>query len=188
MTTEEVNAHNAAYQEKYRAAHREGMRAYFKKYSTEHAEKKRALAKAWYYEHHEQARASRKAYHETHRKEAQASGKKWSDAHPDKVLAKTSAWALAHPERMNELCARWRAENPDKVHESLRKHASKRRVLGFVPMNAPFDGAEAHHLDKEHVLYVPKEVHRSIYHNVFTGHNMDKINAAAYQWLSQVQS
>lgn len=65
------------------------------------------------------------------------------------------------------------------------RHAAKRRTLGFVPLNQPIDGYEAHHVDKEHVIFMPKELHHSIYHNQWTGQNMDKINALAYEWLAK---
>jgi hypothetical protein len=64
-----------------------------------------------------------------------------------------------------------------------RASKAKRRSLGFVPLNEPFVGSEGHHLDKEHVLYIPGELHQGIKHNIWTGRNMEKMNAAAFQWL-----
>jgi hypothetical protein len=51
-------------------------------------------------------------------------------------------------------------------------------------LNQPFDGSEGHHTDRERVVFIPKELHRSVGHNVWTGRNMDKINTMAYQWLA----
>jgi predicted DNA-binding protein YlxM (UPF0122 family) len=65
----------------------------------------------------------------------------------------------------------------------LRK-LSKRRQLGFKPLNKPFDNSEAHHLqDKETVIYIPKELHRRIYHNNWTGKNMNIVDALALDYL-----
>jgi hypothetical protein len=66
---------------------------------------------------------------------------------------------------------------------SGRKSKAKRRALGFVPLNEPFEGSEAHHIDTEHVIYVPKELHMSIRHNVWTGENMERINVIACQYM-----
>lgn len=65
-----------------------------------------------------------------------------------------------------------------------RKHKTKReRGLGFIPLNeCKVDGWEGHHIDKEFVIYVPKELHQSVRHNVFSGKNMDEINFIILQW------
>ena len=75
--------------------------------------------------------------------------------------------------------------NPKKMSEIIRRRASKRRQLGFNPWNKPFKGCESHHLTKEDVIYLPKELHRSIYHNIWTGQNMDIINTLAIQFLEK---
>ena len=78
---------------------------------------------------------------------------------------------------------KWRKENPEKDKTSNRKHQSKRRGLGFIPLNKPFAGSQPHHIDKSFVIYIPKEIHASIPHNVWTGEGMDEINALAINLL-----
>lgn len=68
-----------------------------------------------------------------------------------------------------------------------RKQRAKRRTLGFIPLNEPFAGCEGHHLDHDRVVYIPEELHRSVSHDVWTGRNMDKINAIARQYLMEAQ-
>ena len=65
------------------------------------------------------------------------------------------------------------------------KSCAKRRALGFVPLNKPFDGADAHHVSKEYVVYVPHDLHKSIWHNVWTCKNMEQINLLALGYLVQ---
>ena len=60
---------------------------------------------------------------------------------------------------------------------------AKRRTLGFVLLNQPFTGCEGHHVDGERVINMPKLLHRGIAHNIWTGRNMEKINAVAYNFL-----
>jgi hypothetical protein len=66
---------------------------------------------------------------------------------------------------------------------SSRKSAARRRTLGFVLLNKPFDGCEGHHVDNEQVINIPKELHRSIWHRQTSGVGMAKINAVAYNFL-----
>jgi hypothetical protein len=83
-------------------------------------------------------------------------------------------WQRMHPEQ----CSKWRHLHPEVSH---REHA-KRRELGFTPLNKPFEGCVGHHIDKDHVVYIPEEVHQSIPHSVFTGWGMKEINALAMGW------
>lgn len=123
----------------------------------------------------------------------------WRQNNPDKSKASSRQWELNNRERVAQNARKWRADNPEKFKESVRlcqlihpevqvgisrRHSAKRRALGFVPLNEPFAGCEAHHTDKEHVIHIPKELHHSVYHDQWTGQGMDEINALALSWLS----
>jgi hypothetical protein len=81
--------------------------------------------------------------------------------------------------RVNNAVAHWRGG----PLASIRRRNAKRRTLGFVPLNKPFLGCEGHHVDGEQVIYMPKELHQSIYHRQTDGRGMAKINAVAYNFL-----
>ena len=51
-----------------------------------------------------------------------------------------------------------------------------------IIIGQPFDGAELHHMSKTVGIWVPKWVNHLMYHNVWTGKNIDKINLVAIQW------
>lgn len=68
---------------------------------------------------------------------------------------------------------------------SKRKSSSKRRTLGFHPLNSPFPGSDAHHINKDDVIHMPHELHNSIYHNQNTGKGMAEMNALAGQYLME---
>lgn len=68
---------------------------------------------------------------------------------------------------------------------TYRKSHAKRRVLDFIPMNQPFDGCEGHHINQRDVIYIPYKLHHSVSHNVWTGKNMERINALATSWLTE---
>jgi len=75
-----------------------------------------------------------------------------------------------------------RKNNIEKVRKADLKHYNKRkRNLGFNPLNKYFEGSEAHHINKNDVLYILKSLHRSISHCLETGRNMDKINRLAME-------
>ena len=61
----------------------------------------------------------------------------------------------------------------------------KRRKLGFIPINSPFERSEGHHLDTHFVMYIPKELHHSIPHNIWNGNGMKEINAIAINFFQQ---
>ena len=68
-------------------------------------------------------------------------------------------------------------------YDAWRKRADKKhRGFGFIPINKNFIGAEGHHIDINFVIYIPKELHRSIAHSVITGKNMSEINEAAFAY------
>ena len=127
-------------------------------------EKRKEYDKKWYAEHRDEKLAYCKKWHETHRDER----KKYREQNKDKYRQWIKAWIKNHREQRCEI---------------KRKSDSKRRSLGFVPLNEPFEGAEAHHIDKIYVIYIPEDIHHSIAHNVFTNKNMDEINAVAFNYL-----
>ena len=66
---------------------------------------------------------------------------------------------------------------------SKRRSLAHRRSYGFEPLNEYFEGADAHHIDKVHVLFIPRELHRSIKHSLDKQETMNKINTRAICWL-----
>jgi hypothetical protein len=69
------------------------------------------------------------------------------------------------------------------AEESHRRTNIKRRQFDFIPLNKFFEGADAHHLDRIYVIYIPREVHKSIYHSILKNINMDAINALAWNYI-----
>jgi hypothetical protein len=54
-----------------------------------------------------------------------------------------------------------------------------------IPLNEPFPGCEGHHIDKTHIVYIPKELHQSVHHDLRGNKNMVRINALALEYLQQ---
>jgi len=80
---------------------------------------------------------------------------------------------------LGELNPNWKGGS--KLSNARQHH--NRRSLGHSFINEPFEDSEGHHLDKDYVLYIPRDLHRSIPHNLTTGKNMDLINVEALKWI-----
>jgi hypothetical protein len=124
-------------------------------------------------------RETHKKWCQTHRNQRRESSKRWQKNHPEwkekywkenrkTLLEKNKQWIKDHPE--------WK-----------KAKDAKRRNLGSIPFNKYFVGSEAHHIDKDHIVYIPKELHTSIWHCLETGKGMFEINAKAFEWLGNQQ-
>jgi len=106
----------------------------------------------------------------------------------DERLAKKKEYRKQYREQNKEKHRQsvktWIENHREQRRELKRKSQSKRRRgLDFIPLNEWFEGSDAHHIDKTYVIYIPKEVHQSIYHSVLKNINMDEINAMAFNYL-----
>lgn len=157
-------------------------------------------------------RPNRNEYRRIWIKEHPGYSKKWVEEHPESRERTVKKYSLSHKEQRNKNSTEWNKEHIERVRETQRiwwkspngklsekkyraslkgKIVRKRRMnkryreLGFVPLNEwefGKDGFEGHHLDREHVLYIPKELHEATRHDVFSGKNMDIINEKAINW------
>jgi hypothetical protein len=88
-------------------------------------------------------------------------------------------------------------DHKDQIKERAHKHylnhkrefylrvVKRERNLKCYPLNKKFPGSEEHHLTKEITLFIPRELHRSISHNIFSEKNMKLINEKAIIWWTQ---
>ena len=72
----------------------------------------------------------------------------------------------------------------DVIRERARKRKATRRCLKYLKINKRFENSHAHHTNKDCVLYIPKQLHKSVWHNIFTGENMNEMNDLAFQWIA----
>ena len=157
-----------AYQKQWNETHRNEISSYRKKYWKEHRNERLASMRQYYKEHRNEISVYQKQWCEAHRDELSAYGKQWYEQNKDKKKQQAKAWIKNHKKQ-------WR--------EIERRHGFKRRNLGFVYLNKPFEVSEAHHICATFVIYIPKELHRGVKHSVLRWENMDKINALAFDYL-----
>lgn len=64
-----------------------------------------------------------------------------------------------------------------------REHA-KRKQFGYISLNnCELDNWEGHHINKEYVIFIPEELHKSIWHSITKDINMNLINDKVYEWF-----
>jgi hypothetical protein len=116
--------------------------------------------------------------------------------------AKCKAYWQEHNEDCTKYLRDRYAENPDMYRDYQKqnrktpagklieaRHKSKRRQLGFNPINKWTANSHFHHLhlnnDKAIGIHIPEELHGSIPHNSWTGGGMKEINKASLLWLCE---
>lgn len=81
----------------------------------------------------------------------------------------------------------WLTPNGIEVNKRIsKKRNARRREYGFIPLNEWFEGCEGHHIDTQRVIYIPKELHHSVWHSVNLNINMDIINKLAFDYLINI--
>lgn len=113
-----------------------------------------------------------KEYYRKHKKEINEKNKiYWQD------------YYKKNKEELKKRRSKSRKEHPERIRKEWRKSKFKRRKLGFIAINKSFNDCHAHHYDKEHVIYIPSEIHQSVIHNIYTNKGMREINQKAFEWL-----
>ena len=109
---------------------------------------------------------------------------KWcADCEPGERVKYSAAYYAGHKEQQVTWVHAYKLKHPEEYRQRMKRHQAKRRALGFVPLNEPFDGADAHHVSREYVVYIPEDLHCSVSHNIWTGKNMEQINLLAFDYL-----
>jgi len=133
----------------------------------------------------EQQHVRYKRWYEAHKIEDNALRREQYKIDPFRHRTAVARWVERNPEEARHIKQRWKQENPAKYANENRRRKAKRRVLGFHPLNSPFPGCEGHHINPQDVIYIPKKLHLSVRHNIWTGKNMDTMNALAGQYMTE---
>jgi hypothetical protein len=80
---------------------------------------------------------------------------------------------------------RYNLAHPERARQRFGRYSAKSRGLGCVFLNQFFPNCEGHHLDKNNIAYIPEALHHSVPHNIWTGRNMEAINAKVCAWLTE---
>ena len=108
----------------------------------------------------------------------------WRNSNKEHICLYAVEYRKDHVKQTAENNHNWKINNKEKRKKLNKKaHTKRKRNLGFIPLNKKFDGADGHHIDKQHVVYIPKELHMSIPHNQNNIESMEKINELTLNWM-----
>jgi len=137
-----------------------------------HKEEKKKYMRQYRVLHKEEIKEHVKQYH-----------KQWYVLHREEIKKRVKQYSQTHNGR--EVCKRANKKYSQTPagKKVFKKHNAKRRILDFNSLNDYFKGSEAHHINTKDVIYIPEEMHHSIYHNLNTRQGMAKINNLAIRFL-----
>lgn len=185
---------------------KEKGKEYNKRYRIDNRERRREYNKKWRKANPEKVKESNFLRCKKNPKRIKEIEKRYREKNRDRIRERDILYCKNNPEKMKEKRRKyrethkynpeyfkiWRKNNPDynkqwnqtlKGRLSNRKRISVRRYLGFIPLNKPLKGYEGHHISENFVIFIPKELHKSIWHNIWTWKGMKKMNKLAIDYL-----
>jgi len=169
----------------------------------ENPEKYRNNERNYYTSHIESCKASRKRYYELNRESAIEYKKKYYQDNRDKFIniqrryynthrkeciLKSKIYTQENIEKVKQRRNDWAKSSSGKV--ITRLHRLRHILKSRNPINEYFLDSHYHHImcysnrtiENDIGIYIPSNIHKSIWHNSKTGQNMDKINKLAIEW------
>ena len=109
--------------------------------------------------------------------------------------SKNSFYNKTHTEKTKQLMSENHYDNSKENHPQWKggselasiRRTAKRRRFGYIVLNRPHVGFHGHHLDYKYVMFVPKELHKSVWHSVTKNIRMDDINNKVCDWYLEFQ-
>ena len=146
--------------------------------------------KEYYQKHKEIILGKRRVYWREHKEDKSEYNKNYRMEHPNY----DREWRQNHLECARERHRKWVLENPNYNKEWVRKHPEKwrsyiskrNRSLGFDVLWQPEimnSYMVYHHINKIFVVGIPKELHKSVWHNLRDGRGMEEINKLAFEYI-----
>jgi hypothetical protein len=158
----------------YRKQHPKRKARDHRRYAKKHVKRDRKAYIRWLEENRAGLKEGWELYYKAHKEDIDKRLKHWETKYQEYM-----AWCTKYPDHNIE----WFIKNPDISRELSRRNRAVRRGLGFIPLNDWFIGCDGHHIDNNHVVYVPKTLHHSVQHSVIHNQNMDDINILILKWL-----
>lgn len=123
-------------------------------------------------------------YYLEHKDEMDAKSRKYRDEHTEELIEYEAAKYIRNRSKIKIRVASYRQTS--KGREVKKLSDQRRRSYGYEPLNEYFKGSEFHHvhLNDNHAIgiYIPSELHKSVWHSSKTGKGMEEINKLAIDW------
>ena len=153
-------------------------------YYDRHKEEMNQKTTKWQKEHPEKKQVVSSRYYKTHKDQIA----KYSKNHRNKMVSLGSfgeeGFSIKLQQQINADGKIYGAGTFSGVHtpEQNRFNILKRKLRDVTILNEWFEGSEAHHMSKDVVIFIPKELHWSVRHNLETGEGTEEINGKALIW------
>ncbi len=142
---------------------------------------KKKYNKQYCIENKEQIKEYKEQYHLEHKKQILEHKKQYYIKNKEEKLKYAIQYQKDNLEYIKEYKKKYYQTEVGKA--TTRKKNNKRRQLGFTPLNEPFSDCEGHHISENFVVYIPRKIHKYLYHSIWNWKNMDKINKLAISFL-----
>jgi len=137
-----------------------------------------------------------KNYYKEHREYLLKLMENWRKTHKDKKRELDKKYTKEHKEERKEYLHRpdikirnikshkkWIKTHPEEARKLWDRQREERQKLGHIPLNNYFEGSHGHHINEDFIIYIPEELHTSIWHCLKTGRGMEEINIKAFEWF-----
>ena len=161
----------------WRKANPEKYSKICRKYRAAHKEKAILSSMSWRKNNPEKSINTSKNNYRKHRVESLQRGKEWKLNNLDKYSAYHKNWRKVNEEKFKNQVYEWRKNNPEKCRGYRYE---RNRNLGNNLLNNPFGGCHRHHITKNDIICIPKDIHTAYKHNHKKPDTMKKINILAW--------
>ena len=138
----------------------------------------------YYQDNKIKAKESAKRYYLANKENIDKRIKKYDFDNKDDANRRVLKYYYRNKKKCNEKYKLWQKTDSGKLTISKLWNKRKRK-LGFIHLNNRFGGCEGHHVNKDYVIFIPKDMHRNIWHNQNKPETMIKINTLAFEYLTK---
>lgn len=177
----------------------EKRKAYNKKYYELHKEKEKLQARIYYKLNKYKCKANMKIYAKENPEKINKINKIWQLKNPEKLKLSNNNWNKNNTDKCKKYKEKWYSNNYEEAKERMKIYnktpqgkISKRksqdyrkRHLGSEILNYWFPTCNRHHINKNQIICIPKELH-----DKYKGHALKKpesmieINREAFKYLT----
>jgi len=197
----------------YKEKNKEKISLRTKKYNQEHKNERRDSAYKYYLKNvdkikeyseknKEKINLRTKKYNQEHKNERRDSDHKYYLENIDKIKEYNAERRPRNREHDKKYFREYLIINREKRYENVRRYNKTtngrntrnrlrqlRRTFGYTPINKQFCGSEFHHFhinnSSDLGIFIPREIHHSVYHSSLDGTGLKEINKIALLWLCE---
>lgn len=157
---------------------------YFKEYGKKNREKMLLNLRKWRAENQEKYKQSYKDYHLKHKEERHKYASEYHKTHKEARRENRIKTYIKNKEQEKAYSDVWRKTPIGKLSHS-KSTDYRNRNLGSNMLNNWFNGCERHHVTKQDIICIPKDIHHAYIHTHKKLESMKKINIIAWDYMER---